>query len=646
MAILINIIIAAAIVFILYYIRKRFKSLHYPLLMKESKMWIEKGIINESQQQDILTIYEKPPGRDLKKLVPIVVVSLGTVLLIVGLFLFYSANWKYMPATIKIIQVFILIISFYGVSYYLLNKTSHALIGRAFLILGMLSFGLGIALTAQVFHITAHGGTGTMIWFLSTFAMSWLMKEKGGYFIAAALLFLWMFQGFSHYNMPHYSFPLFGALLIWLFYKEKSPVGIVLMAVETIFWTLTMTIHYIPSFLGNSVFLRTFTWIILPLGLILALIGRIFYKDEVMKIPAKIFMVIGWVMAFAPFMILSWPMDNYQKLYMYSVEGIASINIVFSLTMIVAIAFIYGAIRLNKNVIIYIIAAALGLIIYFLPLGSKTVLVISTNIGLVVFIGSFLYLSRHDDFGSSLMRLEGALFIIAALLVKSIVFVSMGLNFRYFNLAYCAGALVFAVVCFLIIQTITLYNDESVPKLMDKVLTGISGIVIFFILYSLSFKMKEQRSIFTADPIVLVMLALFVSLAVAFYIFLFIKSKEKMLIVLSAIIFSITVGILLLSGPVLSWIVYSIIFNLLLFIMIAITVYYGITIESALIINVAIGGFILHVVTRYFDLLFDLLSGSVLFISTGIVVMTGGYFLERQRKRWIKAIKSHEVEGK
>ena len=50
-------------------------------------------------------------------------------------------------------------------------------------------------------------------------------------------------------------------------------------------------------------------------------------------------------------------------------------------------------------------------------------------------------------------------------------------------------------------------------------------------------------------------------------------------------------------------------------------------------INIGLAFFALDVVTRYFELSWDLLDRSIVFIVAGIILLGGGFFLERGRRK-------------
>ena len=61
------------------------------------------------------------------------------------------------------------------------------------------------------------------------------------------------------------------------------------------------------------------------------------------------------------------------------------------------------------------------------------------------------------------------------------------------------------------------------------------------------------------------------------------------------------------------------------------------------LVNLGILVFFIHVVTRYFDLLSGMLSGGLMFIGAGLLLIFGGMALERSRRKLVDAIRQREV---
>jgi uncharacterized membrane protein len=143
----------------------------------------------------------------------------------------------------------------------------------------------------------------------------------------------------------------------------------------------------------------------------------------------------------------------------------------------------------------------------------------------------------------------------------------------------------------------------------------------------------------TANNIVITMLILFSVIALSLIIILSKILKEKKLIIYNAaVIFAITLITLFSANPEMSWIFYSIMFNAMLIIVTAVYIHYSAITRSKAVLNLAVIAFAVIIFTRYFDLFWDMLSGSILFISTGVIGLAGGYLLERKRRKLSKQI--------
>ena len=59
-------------------------------------------------------------------------------------------------------------------------------------------------------------------------------------------------------------------------------------------------------------------------------------------------------------------------------------------------------------------------------------------------------------------------------------------------------------------------------------------------------------------------------------------------------------------------------------------------------VNLAIAFIAIYVITRYFEYSIDLLDSSLVFIGAGVVLLAGGYFLDRGRRRMLAAMRERE----
>ena len=62
-------------------------------------------------------------------------------------------------------------------------------------------------------------------------------------------------------------------------------------------------------------------------------------------------------------------------------------------------------------------------------------------------------------------------------------------------------------------------------------------------------------------------------------------------------------------------------------------------------VNLSIGLIALYVITRYFEYSIDLLDSSLLFVGAGVILLAGGYLLDRGRRRMLASMREREGEA-
>ena len=62
-------------------------------------------------------------------------------------------------------------------------------------------------------------------------------------------------------------------------------------------------------------------------------------------------------------------------------------------------------------------------------------------------------------------------------------------------------------------------------------------------------------------------------------------------------------------------------------------------------VNLSIGFIALYVITRYFEYSIDLLDSSLVFFGAGVILLAGGYLLDRGRRRMLAAMREREGEA-
>jgi uncharacterized membrane protein len=574
--------------------------------------------------------------------IPAALIGLATVLLCVGIILFYAANWRKMPPSFKLVQVFLLIIGLYAASYYVLAlKKGMDLLGRAFLMMAMVSFGAGIALVAQIFHISAHPSNGVLVWSIGVFATSWVMRERWGAYLAMLLFLIWNIWELVVYQNPNYLFLPLAVGLMYLFVVLKERLGLVFCVLLLLFWYYQVNAEHLLRILESNSRLDysgfAFLLMQLPFGIFLVMMGRWLESFPLWRWSSRTLAFFGWLAAFSPLIGMSWPLD-WGEPFIFANRHFMAFTVQYLAFCAATGGLMYLLNRRGERHHAAELALLLACPLLLLPLGHKTVLVIAMHLSLLIFLFGLLYFSHRQEGSRLLERIVAISLTGIALVTKFAIFAAMGVASSRYFVAYLLGFVIFGLVCFLSNQIIKLSLAEQQIPYTGTILNVLCALLAYFSFYALSFKLSSQNSIFQADKVVLVMLFLFMGLALLLFAYLWLISSNKLTIALAGVIFFCTAVMMLLTGPNITWNVYSLIFNTMLFVMVATLIYYGVVINSKWLVNFAIMGFLLQIITRYFDVLWELLSGSMLFIITGLLVLLGGYLLEKSRRKLLNHI--------
>lgn len=169
----------------------------YPWLRRELNSWQKEGIIGEDQAKAILSRYGiseeiVETKKRYGKLVTIIAI-LGTIILGVGVILFFASNWQEIPKWIKLLVIFGAIIVSYHIGYqFRFEKQNYPRVGSALLFLGTILFGAGIFLIAQIFHIRAHYPNGVLFWAVGIFPLAYIIESRPILSLGLLNMALWL----------------------------------------------------------------------------------------------------------------------------------------------------------------------------------------------------------------------------------------------------------------------------------------------------------------------------------------------------------------------------------------------------------------------------------------------------------------------
>ena len=160
------------------------------LLQAETARWVEQGMINDVQRASILALY--PGGSSNRDRTILIFTILGSLLVGAGVILFLAANWKAIPATVKLATVIGAVVASYGAGYHLqFRRGDYPWLGQSLILLGGLLYGAGIWLVAQIFHLSSHWPVGFLLWGAGLLPVVYAVGSIPVLYLSTAMLLVW-----------------------------------------------------------------------------------------------------------------------------------------------------------------------------------------------------------------------------------------------------------------------------------------------------------------------------------------------------------------------------------------------------------------------------------------------------------------------
>ncbi len=209
------------------------------LLPAETARWVEQELISGPQRESILKLYPEP-GAGARDRTILVFTILGSLLVGVGVILFFAANWPRIPAAVKIAVILASVVGTYGAGFYFeYTRNDYPRLGHSLVFLGSLLYGAAIWLLTQVFHLDAHYSQGFLLWGAGLLPLVLITLSSPVLYVAMVALIIWMWIeqiGFGGYN---YLFPvlLLGAV-VPLTRKARTALGEAVALLALFLWFL------------------------------------------------------------------------------------------------------------------------------------------------------------------------------------------------------------------------------------------------------------------------------------------------------------------------------------------------------------------------------------------------------------------------
>jgi len=202
-------------------------------LHREMKQWLMEGLISPETEAILRQRYPVA-----KKSMTQTLAVLGSILLGIGVILFFAANWDAMPRTLKVAVVVLSFTLSYVAGYYLRYiKGTYPKVGYALICLGSILYGSSIWLIAQIFHLPAEAGTGFFLWYLGVIPIAYLFNSSLNLTLALVNLVAWFLTGHYPLGWPYLVFPLLlGSTILPLAIRKKDWFNFTITMIASYVW--------------------------------------------------------------------------------------------------------------------------------------------------------------------------------------------------------------------------------------------------------------------------------------------------------------------------------------------------------------------------------------------------------------------------
>lgn len=202
-------------------------------LQKEIDKWLKEELISPETARHLLARYPV-----VKRSMTQTLAFLGSILLGIGVILFFAANWQAIPRLVKIALVVLSFTSAYWAGYCLaFGKGNYPKVGQALILLGSILYGSSIWLIAQIFHIQAEAGMGFFLWYLGVIPIAYLFNSSLNLALAAVNLTAWFLAGNYPLSLPFLIFPLLlASTILPLAVKKKDHFNFLVLLISAYIW--------------------------------------------------------------------------------------------------------------------------------------------------------------------------------------------------------------------------------------------------------------------------------------------------------------------------------------------------------------------------------------------------------------------------
>lgn len=179
---------------------------------KEGLTWMEKGIISRQQYDEILGLYD-----DRKQAAGILPI-LGGLLVGLGVLSFVAANWQEIAQGVRLLMILAALTGLYVWGDRLFHKGQPKL-GIALIGAGLMTFGAGLFLIAQMYQLTSSNVFSLAVWAAFGILLTAHYRSRFLFLLSVVIVHIAQITSISEFHrFSYFTFALFvlGLLVEWV----------------------------------------------------------------------------------------------------------------------------------------------------------------------------------------------------------------------------------------------------------------------------------------------------------------------------------------------------------------------------------------------------------------------------------------------
>jgi len=193
-------------------------------LLSEIGQWEKEALISPDQKEKLVTRYRAQKESSYHDYTTLIISVIGALLIGMGIILFFAYNWDKIPRMFRLALILVTMsASYVGGMWGREKYPAYKGIGESFIFLGVILFGSGIWLIAQMYNIEIEYPWGWFFWAIAATAITYTADSIPVSLLSSVLWLAWAITCLCKWNEPNFLFlPLAACAIFPFVYCRKS----------------------------------------------------------------------------------------------------------------------------------------------------------------------------------------------------------------------------------------------------------------------------------------------------------------------------------------------------------------------------------------------------------------------------------------